>query len=71
MFSTSVTIRESDKYSQAAYVKFTRGYTPEDFSGCNEMFLSIDQLETLGALFTSEAARIRSEQDARHSETAI
>jgi len=71
MFTTSVTIRESDKYSQSAYVKFTRGYGDNDTTGCNEMFLSVSQLDSLADTFRIEAERIRSQQDTRHSETAM
>lgn len=71
MFTTRVTIRESDKYSQSAYVKFTRGYDVNDATGCNEMFLSVDQLDSLADTFKAEAGRIRSQQDTRHSEAAI
>lgn len=71
MFATSVTIRESDKYSQSAYVKFTRGYDVDDTTGCNEMFMSLSQLDNLADFFRAEAERIRCQQDTRHSETAM
>ena len=70
MFTTSVTIRESDKYSQSAFVRFERGYAVDDTSGCSEMFLSADQLDTLADIFRIEAGRIRIQQDERHSKLA-
>ena len=71
MYTTSVTVRESDKYSQNAYLKFARSYNPDDNTGCSEMFLSLTELENLADTLKQVAARIRSQQDARHSEAAI
>lgn len=64
-FSTNVTVQECDKYSELAFLKFTRSYYPEDKTGCNEMLLSPDQLEGLGRFLMSKAYEIKSEQQRR------
>ncbi len=71
LFDTHVTVRESDKYSQMAFVKFTRGYSASDASGVSEMMLSASELENLADIMTNAAKRIRNQQDARHSESSI
>lgn len=64
-FSTEVTVRESDKYTQAVYVKFERHYVPEEVRGVNEMFLTPNQLENLGHFMIRQAREIRLEQESR------
>lgn len=71
MFTTTVSVRESDRFTQSAYIKFIRGYDESDTTGCSEMLLTVDQLENLADVLKSEASRIRQLQDVRHSETAI
>ena len=66
-FSTEVTVRESDKYSQAAYVKFERHYIPEEVRGVNEMFMTPNELETLGRFLCRQADEIRRQQNERKS----
>lgn len=61
-FSTEVTVRESDKYSRAVYMRIDRHYIPEEIRGCNEVFLSVDELENLGKFLLQEAKFIRAEQ---------
>ena len=70
-FTVDVTVRESDKYSLDAFVKFQRSYIPEGIEACNEMFLTLDQLENLGRFFVRQASEIRSMQDSRHSESSL
>ncbi len=65
-FSTEVTVRESDKYTKAAYVKFERHYIPEEIRGVNEMFMSTDELENLGRFLCRQADEIRRLQN-KHS----
>jgi hypothetical protein len=64
-FSIDATVRESDRYSESILVKFTRSYSEEDTAGCNEMFLTPNQLEKLGMFFVRQAAEIRGEQEFR------
>jgi hypothetical protein len=64
-FTVNATVRESDKYTESVLVKFTRSYTPDDTTGCNEMFLTPAQLENLGMFFVRQAAEIRGEQEFR------
>ena len=61
-FTIDVTVRESDEYSKAVYVKFERNVIPEDVHGCHEMFLTPGQLEHLGRFFMRKADEIRTEQ---------
>ena len=70
-FNTRITVRESDKYSLNAYVKFDRSYIPEGIEGCNEMFFTVAQLEELGKFFIAQAEEIRVAQDSRHSESTL
>jgi hypothetical protein len=64
-FSVNATVRESDKYTESVLVKFTRSYTPEDDTGCSEMFLTPAQLENLGMFLVGQASEIRAEQSLR------
>jgi hypothetical protein len=65
-FSVDATVRESDKYSEDIFVKFTRGYSADDNTGCSEMFLTPNQLENLGRFFIRQADEIRTAQEVRH-----
>lgn len=58
-FSTEVTVRESDQYTRAAYVKFERHYIPEEIRACNEMFMSPSELERLGMFLIEQARSMR------------
>jgi hypothetical protein len=58
-FRTEVTVRQSDPYTRAAYVKFDRHYIPEEIRGCNEMFMTPDELERLGMFLVEQAKVIR------------
>jgi len=62
-FISTVTVRESDKYTKDVYVKFERHDIPEEIRGCNEMFISPDELETLGNFLVGQAEIIRSQQE--------
>lgn len=64
-YVTEVTVRESDKYSEFAYVKFDRNMIPEEIRGCNEMFITPNQLELLGKFFVRQAEEIRQEKRLR------
>ncbi len=66
-FSTEVTVRESDKYTETVYVKFERHYIPEEIRGVNEMFFTPNQLELLGRFLCRQADEIRRLQNGRHS----
>lgn len=58
-FATEVSVRRSDKYSDAVYVKFERHYVPEEIRGCNDMFLSPSELKELGLFFVEQAEKLR------------
>lgn len=66
-FSTEVTVRESDKYTEAVYVKFERHYIPEEIRGVDEMFFTPNQLELLGRFLCRQADEIRRLQNNRHA----
>ena len=65
MFVTGVTVRESDKYSEKALLKFHRYYVLEAVRDVSEMYLSVDELENLGRHLLEQAKVIRAEQIAR------
>jgi len=65
-FSTEVSVRESDKYTKAAYIKFERHYIPEEVRGVNEMFMTPNELEDLGRFLIKQAHAIREMQEIRH-----
>lgn len=67
---TEVTVKESDTYSDFAYIRFDRSIVPENIRGCNEMFITPDQLELLGRFFVRQAEEIRQEKLSRESSPA-
>jgi hypothetical protein len=64
-FTIDATVRESDEYTQAVYVRFDRHYIPEGVHGCNEFFLTPTQLEQLGRFLVRQADEIRTAQQYR------
>lgn len=66
-FSIDITVRESDKYTEAVYLKLERHYIPEDIHGTNELFLTTEQLEKLGDFFIEKSMEIKEIQKERHS----
>lgn len=69
--NTNVTIRESDKYSQNVFVKFTSGQNPNNQRGCHEMWLTVDELDNLAKILKESAEKIRTQQNKRHSEDSM
>lgn len=61
-FSTEISVKESDPYTKMVYVKFDRVYVPEEIRGCDEMFLSLDEVESMGKFFLDCAKSIRFNQ---------
>jgi len=64
-FSLDVTVRESDKYSEAVYLKFEHYISPENIRGVNQMFMTPTQLELIGRFLIRQADEIRTEQAVR------
>lgn len=62
---TEVTVKESDTYSDFAYIKFDKSIVPENIRGCSEMFITPEQLELLGKFFIRQAEEIRQEKKSR------
>jgi hypothetical protein len=61
-FSLHVTVRESDKHTQAVYVKI-ENYVSEDMvRGVSDMFMTPSQLDELGRFYIREAENIKREQ---------
>ena len=58
-FSTEVTVRESDKYSNSIYMRFDRRFTPDESRGCNEIFLTVEELEKFGKFLLEQANTFR------------
>lgn len=61
-FTIDVTVRESDEYTESVYVRIDRHMVPEEIRGCNEMFLTPNQVELLGRFFMRQAEEIRMNQ---------
>lgn len=61
-FTIDVTVRESDKYSEAVYVRFDRSILPEDITGVSEMFLTPNQLDNFGRFLIRQAEEINQAQ---------
>jgi hypothetical protein len=66
-FSLDVSVRESDKYSKAVYLKFEHYISPENIRGVNQMFMTPIQLELLGRFLIRQADEIRTEQSFREA----
>ncbi len=62
-----VTVRESDKYTNSAYVKFEHHMSSGEIQGCNEMFLTPEQLDQLSRFLMRQADEIRSAQFNRYA----
>lgn len=65
-FNTEITVRESDEYTEAVFLKFERNYIPEKRSGVNEMFMTPDELDRIGRFFLRQADEISKLQAHRH-----
>lgn len=61
MFTIDITVRESDEYSKNVFVKFERNFYCSG-NECDEMFLTVDQLESLGRFLCRQADDIRCTQ---------
>lgn len=68
-FTIDVTVRESDEYTEAIYIRLDRHYVPEEIYGCNELFLTPNQVEQLGQFLIRQADEIRRVQNYRYSLT--
>jgi len=63
-FTLDVTVHESDKYTGAVYLKFEQEYA-DKILGCNEMFMTPLQLDSIGRFLVNQANEIQAEQTAR------
>jgi hypothetical protein len=67
MFTVDVTVRESDEYTKAAYLKLELNYGPENRVGTHELFLTPIQLELMGRFLVRQADEIRTAQAYREA----
>jgi len=67
-FSIEVSVRESDKYTEAAYVKIARLHELADVSGTIEMFMTPAQLDLLGRFLIRQAEELSTAQKIRKNE---
>lgn len=66
MYSVDCIIRESDKYSELAYLKLIKRTGNDDESlVTTELFLTTEQLKSLGLFLTNRATQIKSNQKSR------
>lgn len=63
--SVTVSVSESDKYSEMVYVDINR-MTEDGNRPCNEFFLSPQKLDLLGRYFIRHAEEIRVAQEIRN-----
>lgn len=62
-FEINITVKESDEYSKKILVRFDSHLMPEDLRGCNEMFLTVDELEKIGRFLLRQSDEIRAIQN--------
>lgn len=60
-----ITVRESDPFTEKAYVSFDRHMFQTSSKGCDEMFLTPSQLDLLGRYLIRQAEEIRQAQEIR------
>ena len=65
-FTLDVTVRESDEYTNSAYLKFEHHMISEEIQGCNEMFITPEHLELIARFLQRQADEIRSAQFHRY-----
>lgn len=70
-FLIHVSLTESDKYSQLAELQFVRRAIPDNTVTNTNLFLTLAQMESLGAYILGQAAIVRAQQDSRHSESSL
>lgn len=70
-FSIDVSARESDEYTRSVYLKFQLNYGPENVTGTHEMFMSTDELRTLGHFLVNEAKMIEMDQKFRDENPSL
>ena len=64
-FTIDVAVRESDKYTESAYLRFEKHDIPEEIRGCHEMFLTVDELANLGKFLQEQSQIIKDLQLSR------
>jgi hypothetical protein len=57
-----VTVRESDPITKSVFVEIIRRTETDGHRGCNEMFITPEQLESLGRFLIRQADEIRTAQ---------
>lgn len=61
MFTNDISVKLSDQYSKSVYLKFQKNFNTGSIHGCDEMFLTVDQLRELGEFFLNRADEISRE----------
>lgn len=64
-FDLDITLRESDKYSGLAFLQFEKNYGEGQSHGSSQMFLTPEQLDTIGRFLIDQASKIQAEQEIR------
>lgn len=67
-FDLDITVQESDKFSELIYVKFERNYRADNVYGCDELFMTASQLDSLGRFLIRQANEIQLSQDSRRQD---
>ena len=63
--SSGVSVRESDIYSGFVYMKLSHENTTGEVRGCNEVFMTPEQLDLLGRFLIRQAEEIHTAQAMR------
>jgi hypothetical protein len=58
-FVTEAIVRKSDNYTNAVLLKFRRHFVVGNSSGCDEMFLSTEEVENLAKFMLAEVQKIK------------
>jgi len=64
-YVTEIIVGESDKYTNLAYLKFSRDNLVEEIRGVNEMFITTEELRSFGEFLVEQADLIKEEQASR------
>ena len=64
-FDLEISVSESDSYSKLIRVQIDKNHGVGKIHGSSEMFLTADQLETLGRFLIRQADDVRSSQEIR------
>ena len=60
------TVNESDKYSKKVHIKFEKSHKGTEINSCNEIFLSVENVDELGKFLLRQSDKLRAEQKSKN-----